>query len=238
MNMFFANDLATNCVALACAQAEQLINTALDYAAQNQGRGQGIFEDITGKSLRVSSHLAPIDIVISCKATGISVQPATDTLDESQSDSLSEVQTDAQLRGSFPALILLATGTQSLDNREASDPYDGPVNISGDVEFIETLRERLQAIDVDWEAWLATFLGDIPAHLIGESARKAKKWKTQTMERSGDTVENYFRNEWPSSPWHETMGQFNETLIKLGSDRQQLQERLDKLKARFLQFIG
>ena len=236
MNMFFANDVATNCAALACAQAEQLINTALDYAAQDQR--QGIFEDIAGRSLRVASHLPPFDIVISCKATGISVQPATDTLDEPQSDSLSEALTDAQLRGSFSALILLATGTQSLDNPDASDPYDGSVNISGDIGFIEILRERLQAIEIDWEAWLATFLGDIPAHLIGESARRAREWQTQTMERSSDTVENYFRNEWPSSPWHETMGQFNETLIKLGSDRQQLQERLDKLKSRFLQFIG
>lgn len=228
MNMFFTNDLTTNCAALACAQAEQLINTALDYAAQDQG--QGIFEDIAGRSLRVTSHLPPCDIVISCKATEISVQPATDTP--------GEALTDAQLLGSFSALILLATGTQSLDNPDASDPYDGSVNISGDIGFIEILRERLQAIEIDWEAWLATFLGDIPAHLIGESARRAREWQTQTMERSSDTVENYFRNEWPSSPWHETMGQFNETLIKLGSDRQQLQERLDKLKSRFLQFIG
>ena len=59
--------------------------------------------------------------------------------------------------------------------------------------------------DVYAEGGLATFLGDIPAHLIGESARKTREWKTQTMERSGDTVENYFRNECPSSPLYEAM---------------------------------
>ena len=242
MNRLFASDLARNWAAMACAQAEQLINTALSYAAQSQGpgpgpghgHGHGMFEDIAGKSLRVTSHLPPCDIVISCAASEIFVQAASDSL----TDTLSKSQTDAQLSGSLPALICLAVETQSLNNSNATDSYDGPVKLSGDVEFIETLRERLQSIDIDWEAWLATFLGDIPAHVVGESARKAKQWQTQTMQRSSDGIENYFRNEWPSSPWQEAMGQFNETLVKLGSDRQQLQERLDRLKSRFLQIIG
>ena len=240
--------------ALACAKAEKILNTALSYDPGSKN----IFADIAGKSLRVTCPLPPADVIICCTASEIFIQPATNEASIS----------DAQLSGSAPALILLATDTAPLGVAEASDPdltnncgnedsdtegsdtissdtkdcetkvYEGPVEISGDNTFVMALRERLQNLDVDWESWLATLLGDIPAHLLAKSACHVRQWQRQTGERAADSVENYFRNEWSSAPWQNSANQFAETLVSLGSDREQVKQRLDSLKSEFLRFIS
>jgi ubiquinone biosynthesis protein UbiJ len=226
--------------ALACAKAEKILNTALSYDPGSKN----IFADIAGKSLRVTCPLPPADVIISCTASEIFIQPAMDEASIS----------DAQLSGSAPALILLADLTNNCGNEdsdtEGSDTissdtkdcetkvYEGPVEISGDNTFVMALRERLQNLDVDWESWLATLLGDIPAHLLAKSACHVRQWQRQTGERAADSVENYFRNEWSSAPWQNSANQFAETLVSLGSDREQVKQRLDSLKSEFLRFIS
>lgn len=237
MNMVFV---------LACAKAEKILNTALNYDSSSEN----IFADMAGKSLRVICHLPPADVIISCSASEIFIHPATDEL------SIDEVSIiDAQLSGSGPALVLLATNTAPLGVSNASDSqlsdkdnldtegsgtkvYEGPVEISGDSAFVMALRERLQNLDIDWECWLANLLGDIPAHLLAKSARRAQQWQSQTEKHVADGVENYFRNEWSSAPWRNSANQFTEVLVSLGSDREQMKQRLDALKSQFLRFIS
>lgn len=234
--------------ALACAKAEKILNTALSYDPASQK----IFADIAGKSLRVSCHLPPAELIIGCTASEIFIQPAIDDASIGA----------AQLSGSAPALISLATDTPPMAVSDAHDPdpakhvadngdsegndtddsetkvYQGPVHISGDTLFIMALREHLQNLDVDWEAWLATSLGDIPAHLLAKTARHAQKWQRQTGERTAGGIENYFRNEWSSAPWQKSARQFTETLMSLGSDREQVKQHLDSLKSQFFRFIS
>ena len=222
---------------LGCARAGQIINTAISYAPESQN----IFADITGKSLQLTSHLPSMSVIISCTASEISIQPAPATEPENTQFDTSDC--DARLIGSPPALIMLALETRAIDeagleDTEAPDIYDGPVQISGDSHFVTTLRSLLQQLEVDWEAWLASLVGDIPAHLAATSVRKAKHWQAQTQIRTADALENYFRNEWSSAPWHKSASQFTEKLVALGSDREQVRQGLNSLKSRFLQIIG
>ena len=203
-------------LAVACARAEQLMNTALEYSPESDQ----LFKDIAGKSLRVTSHLPPGDVIICCKPSEITLQPATET------------PCTAGLSGSMLAVALLASETQPLDD------YEGPVTIDGDREFAETLRQRLQSIEIDWEAWLATLVGDIPAHLFANAARQAANWQDQASSRSADGLENYFQEEFRSAPFGDSLEQLKDGLVKLGSDREQLRQHLDTLKARLLRITG
>ncbi|RLA44492.1 MAG: hypothetical protein DRR06_09535 [Gammaproteobacteria bacterium] len=202
--------------AIACAKAEQLINTALDFAPDNEH----LFDNIANKSLRITSHLPPCDVVISMGKSVITIQPATDSA------------TDASLSGSMLALTLLAIEDQPIDH------YQGPVKLNGDQAFVEVFRNCLQQADIDWEAWLATLIGDVPAHVFATTARQAKDWQEQAVSRSANGLEHYFQEELQSAPWLEGMGQFRDTVVKLGGDRQQLRQHLESLKARLLQITG
>ncbi len=211
---------------MACARAEKILNTAIAHAPQRES----VFEDIAGKSIHVTTHLPSCDFIVQCRDTDIALYPGPFPV--------SEIAADVQLSGSTPALVFFALEQQSITLADAVDNHDGPVKISGDQEFLSTLRKRLQHLDIDWEALTASLLGDIPAHLLAESVRKGKAWQDQTISRSADSMENYFRHEWASSPLQRAASQISDTLIELGGDRKQLQTRLDALKSRFLQIIG
>lgn len=209
-------------IALACAGSERLLNEALSYTAHGSDLFSGITGKVNGKALRITSHLPPFDIVLSSRDSQVHIVPATE----------SEGATNAQVSGSLPALALLAADKNPLDT------YLGPVKISGDRMFFAILRHYLQGLEIDWEAWLATGVGDVPAHLVGKSVRHARKWQEQAATRTADEMENYFRHELPAAPWREIVNEFSATVVALGGDRQQLQRRFELLKSRFLQIIG
>lgn len=208
--------------ALACAGCERLLNDALSYTAYDGSLCGGISARIDGKSLRITSYLPPFDVVISSRDSQALMVPVTG----------SDSTTDAQLSGSLSALVLLAADKNPLDT------YPGPVKIGGDRVFIATLRQSLQDLEIDWEAWLATWLGDVPAHLLGKSARHARKWQEQAATRTADEMENYFRHELAAAPWQQVFRECAGTVMDLGSDRQQLQQRFELFKSRLLQMIG
>ncbi len=208
--------------ALACAGSERLLNEALSYTAHGKDLFSGITGKVNGKSLRITSHLPPFDIVLSSRDSQVHIVPATE----------SDGATNAQVSGSLLALALLAADKNPLDT------YLGPVKISGDRMSFALLRQYLQDLEVDWEAWLATWVGDVPAHLAGKSVRHVGAWQEQTATRTADEMENYFRHELPAAPWREIVNEFSATVVALGGDRQQLQRRCELLKSRLLQIIG
>ena len=236
--------------ALVCAKAEQVINSALSYAPEHEN----LFADVVGKSLRITSQLPPCELIIRCGPSNLLIQPLDPEQREpfesepsanSSDEQQESAPNDAHLSGSLLALVALAASTQSIHDPEAPDSYGGPVQLSGDLAFVALLRDRLQSLDIDWEAWLATLVGDIPAHLLGKSLRKAGSWQAQTRSRSADGLENYFNNEWSARSWRETadkcsdaMIQQAETLVKVGGDRELMRERLDQLKSRFLHLLS
>jgi ubiquinone biosynthesis protein UbiJ len=201
--------------ALACAKAEQLINIALSHASEVDQ----LFDSIDGKSMQISSFLPPCDFVISWQGQHLTIEPSTET------------HVDAQLSGPMLALILLAIEQPSLET------YQGSVEIIGDRAFISAVREIMQQLEIDWEAILANLIGDIPTHLLKVSTGRAQSWKNQASARSADSVENYFREEWQSTPLQKKMERFTDEVVRLGSDRTLLQQRLEMLKSRLLNKI-
>ena len=198
--------------ALACAKAEQLINIALSHAPDLNRQLDGV----DGKSMQISSLLPPCEFVVSWKGQQLNIEPAA------------ESHVDAQISGPMLSLILLAIEKPELDS------YHGAARIIGDRAFIGDVRDIMQQLEIDWEALLASIIGDIPAHLLNISAGRAQDWQRQASSRSADSIENYFREEWQSAPVRKKMEQFTDAVVQLGGDRKQLQQRLDLLKSRLL----
>lgn len=198
--------------ALACAKAEQLINIALSHAPKS---GE-LLDSVDGKSMQINSLLPPYECVVSWTRQQLTIEPATET------------RVDAQLSGPMLSLILLAIEKPELDS------YDGAVKIIGDRAFISAVRDIMQQLEIDWEALLANLIGGVPAHLLNISAGHVQNWQNQASARSADSIENYFREEWQSSPLRKKVEQFTDTVVQLGGDREQLKQRLELLKYRLL----
>lgn len=153
------NDTA---IALACESIGKALNRALEYDLQTPQKLSGV----AGKSLLIESTAPRFTVSLLFTESQLIIMPSD------------ECSAPAMLSGTAPALIrlLLAGDVEAADRCQ--------VDVNDDDELIHTLLSLSREIDIDWEALLAEHTGDVAAHLVGESLRKAQQFQQDIVARS------------------------------------------------------
>ncbi len=108
----------------------------------------------------------------------------------------------------------------------------GEVQLSGDAVRAQQIMQWVAALDIDWEALLAEWLGDVPAHALGSGLRKSWQWTQQISHQLWRDLEEYVKYELrllPTRPMAERQFQAIDQL-RLASDR--IEARYRKLLQR------
>lgn len=146
----------------ALAAAEYAINTALEYDPATQ---QGI-EELDGKVLSMESTLPPLTLFVVHSGGKVHLHSHWDT------------EPETVLRGSLPALAAVAVrGGDRLSLANSG------VSTRGDEDVLRQVSRLLKRLDIDWEGLLANLIGDVPANMVGQSARSARAWASDSGER-------------------------------------------------------
>lgn len=66
-----------------------------------------------------------------------------------------------------------------------------PIHIEGDLQLAQKLQRIFQAMDIDWEAHLARYSGDIAAHQIMKGVNHFAKFTRHCGEKIGNNVREY-----------------------------------------------
>jgi ubiquinone biosynthesis protein UbiJ len=101
-----------------------------------------------------------------------------------------EGKPDALLSGS--PLDLIRSSDREQGSRQL---FAGRVNISGDTGLAHDFGATLGNLDIDWEEQLSKFTGDILAHQLGNSARRASWWARSTASRLEADLGEYLVEE-------------------------------------------
>ncbi|OUS11187.1 hypothetical protein A9Q89_09700 [Gammaproteobacteria bacterium 53_120_T64] len=153
------NDTA---IALACEGIGKALNRALAYdplAPQKLSK-------VTGRSLLIAVTAPRLSIAVLFTENQLIITPSD------------EYSSAASVSGTAPALIrFLLAG-----DIEAAEQYQ--VELDDEDELIPTLLNLSRDIDIDWEALLAEHTGDVAAHLLAESLRKAQQFQQDIVTRS------------------------------------------------------
>lgn len=193
---------------------EAMINGALAY---DPGTRKALSR-LAGKTLAVTVTLPPMTLVAGFAANG----------DIRLGDTPPDTP-NTRLEGSAPALIRLA-----LDSGDRASFAGTGVRVSGDQELLREIRALMQDLDIDWEAALATLIGDVPAHLLGKGLRTAGHWRADARQRLGEAASDYLREEARLLP---TAAEFEAwsrevSALTLASDR--LAARVARLQSRLI----
>ena len=149
-------------IALACESIGKALNRALEYDPQTPQKLSGV----AGKSLLIESTAPRFTVSLLFTDSQLILIPSD------------ECSAPAMLSGTAPALIrLLLVG-----DIEAAEKCQ--VDVSDEDELIPTLLTLSREIDIDWEALLAEHTGDVAAHFVGESLRKAQQLQQEIVARS------------------------------------------------------
>ena len=176
--------------ALACAEAERILNQALQYNPESTA----ILSKHEGKSVRITSTLPDADILIGLRESSLYLLPVyRDDVNKPSA------RADARLTGHAIALLLFLV--RSDNSTAATRGHDqGSVTLAGDRELVVELARLFAALHIDREAWLAAFIGDLPAHLIGQSLRQFHERAHHANRHGREAMENFLRDEWRANP--------------------------------------
>lgn len=129
------------------------------------------------------------------------------------------------IRGRPLALAALAIG----DNDAIGD---GRLSVEGDTGLAHQFQQALARLDPDWEAALARYTGDIPAHFIGQRIRGAARWSRQAMASVTASLEEYIHEETGALPGRRELEPTFEEIDQLSLRSERLAARVEQLESR------
>ncbi len=142
--------------------ATAIIESALNRALELDPAGkQALMSSLTGP---VQFSLESVNLTLVLQQAGGRVQVASQP---SEAPAL-------VLSGRPMAFAALATG----DDRVF---VEGRIQVTGDTALAHQFQRAIDQLNPDWEAAMAAYIGDVPAHFIGQRVRGALRWSRQAF---------------------------------------------------------
>lgn len=130
---------------------------------------------------------------------------------------------DVSLSGSLLSLASLATGEAAIRS--------GAVEIRGDAELAQSFRELLQFGRPDLEEELSAFIGDAPAHGVGDVARRIGAWSRDARDTMRQNISEYLQEESRTVPSRHEVEAFQRDVDALRDDVARLNARMQRIEA-------
>lgn len=131
---------------------------------------------------------------------------------------------DAVIRGTL--FGLLRTGCAKATG---SALFKNTIEIDGDTETGEILRDLLQKIDIDWEEHLSKLTGDILAHKIGHQVRKTIQFTQHSITTLEENIKEYLHEEVRYFPTSQQLEEFYQNIATLRDDVDRLEARINRI---------
>ena len=187
--------------------AESLINGALKYDPATL-RKMG---ELEGKVLLIESTMPPLKLAMETNDQGIMLH------------SNWQDKADTTVSGSLISIAGLAVNSAS----QASFSGSG-VNVSGDLDLLLKINNLMTELNVDWEAILASVIGDIPAHLMADKLRKSAAMAKDVGQRAKSAAAEVAKEELRVTPTSPEFKGFSQQVRELSSGVERAAARINK----------
>lgn len=108
--------------------------------------------------------------------------------------------------------------------------FRGKLAVRGRVHLLEEIRELFFGLEIDWEAELARWLGDIPAHSLAEGIRRLAQWGLRTQGEMRADIAEYIFEEARLLTGKSQFDVLRDHLTELGISADRLEARLHRLR--------
>ena len=136
-----------------------------------------------------------------------------------------ESEPDTVLRGTPLGLAQLGLGSQS-----GKTLFSGSVTIEGDVETGQAFKAVLDEMDIDWEEQLSRLTGDVVAHQLGNTARRAASALRHGRHTLEQDIGEFLQEELRVLPTRIESENFSADVTRLGMDTDRLAARIRRLQ--------
>lgn len=134
---------------------------------------------------------------------------------------------DARLIGTPLALAKMGMSDKAEDSEKLL--FSGDVEIQGDVEFGQQIKNILNEIEVDFEEQLSKFTGDVIAHQVGNLVRAGNHWGGKVLDTLQQDAAEYLQYETQQLPVREEVEEFLDGVDAARLDADRLDARVSRL---------
>ena len=117
----------------------------------------------------------------------------------------------------------------SLAGASGSSLFDNTIEISGDTDTGEAIRDILRKIDIDWEEHLSHLVGDTLAHQAARRFNQAVKFGKRSVEKLQENIKEYIHEEARYFPTQQQANQLYKNIGKLRDDVDRAEARIKRL---------
>ena len=110
--------------------------------------------------------------------------------------------------------------------------FKNSIDVSGNVEVGESIRDLFTQIDIDWEEHFSTIVGDIAAHKIGVGMRRTMDAAHHTKKTLCTNLKEYLQQESQQLPSPTQVEKYIESVQTLQNDVDRAEARLERLLAK------
>lgn len=194
---------------LALRTLETLVNQALRHDPATRQR----LTALAGKLIHIETEAPALQVMIEIQGERIRLTP--------ESRQTPHVTIEAHTL----ELLRLAISQQP-------QLIGGPLRVQGQVQVLEQLQGIARQLDIDWEAPLAAFFGDVAGHQLGQRARGLFDFARTAARTFVRNSTEYLQEERALLPVRWEVDELTEAAEDLRADSDRLQARLDRLGQR------
>ena len=136
-------------------------------------------------------------------------------------------QADVRIEGSLPDLLAMGRA------RHRGEPVPaGKVRLEGDLATVQLVQSVFETLALDWEAFLAQYMGDLPARQVARALTGLFAWLNRARVGLERDVGEFLRTETRLLPAADEVNAFAEEVMRLATDVERLAARLQRLRQR------
>lgn len=189
-----------------------LLELAINKAIRRDPVAMRRLAQLQGRSLRLTLTLPAVQLAVVIGAEGVSLVAAEEV-----------PQPDCDIEGAPSDLLALLLDPQlAFDNR---------VQLRGNTQLANQLREIAQQLDLDWGGLLGDQVGDVAAQLLLNLFKKGRSVLHDGSENLLDDLNNWLHEEIRVQPCRAEMDHFYDQVDQLKLDAERLQARIEQLSS-------
>jgi ubiquinone biosynthesis protein UbiJ len=134
---------------------------------------------------------------------------------------------DVTITGRVADFVALARA-----NRRGEALGAGRVEIMGDLAIAQDVQALLAELDIDWDEWLAGYVGDVAAHRLGRAVRGAAGLAGSSARRLEQDLGDYLRHELELVPLRPELEAYGREVYALADAVERAAARVRRLRER------
>lgn len=134
-------------------------------------------------------------------------------------------QADVRLEGSLPDLLAMGRA------RQRGEPVPaGKVRLEGDLATVQLVQNVFETLALDWEAFLAQYLGDLPARQVARALTGLFAWLDRARAGLERDLGEFLRTETRLLPARDEVDGFADAVMRLATDVERAAARIERLR--------